>query len=312
MLQITNLGKRYNGSKVPALDNVTIEVRDGEVVGFVGLNGAGKTTTIRISAGVSLPSEGTVSVEGHDIVREKQEASKEIGWVPEYPIFEQNARVMDLMVYFAGFHGIDQSEARRRAEKLLDQAGLKGLEQKKLRTYSQGMKKRFSLANALLHDPKNLLLDEVLNGLDPEGIQFVRSIVADSRERNRAILLSSHILTEVQNLSDRVVFLHKGRVIGTSTREDLLARESNGRTLRMQITNLDEAAFAFLKTLGDAKLEGTETVILSNPSREFSEINTEIVRRGLKVKEYVYERSDLEAYLFQLVKDAESRGSSVA
>src|SRR5207247_10147319 len=142
-------------------------VKKGDVVGFVCLNDARKTTTIRNVVGVSPPTSGTELIDGHDITNEKAEASKSIGWVPETPNFEPNTKALTLMRYLAGFYGIDRTEARSRSKDLLASVGLSGFENRKIRTYSQGMKKRFSLAVSLLSDPQNFLFDEVLNGLDP-------------------------------------------------------------------------------------------------------------------------------------------------
>lgn len=303
MLRVIGLKKFYGGGSGPALDDVSFEVRNSEILGFVGLNGAGKTTTIRVSAGVSLPSAGTVIVDGQDVVHQKSEASRRIGWVPEYPNFEQNTRAIDLISYFAGFHGIKGSEARRQGEKLLGKVGLDGHGKERLRTYSQGMKKRFSLAAALLAEPPNLLLDEVLNGLDPAGIQLVRSIVTEMKSSGKSVLLSSHILTEVQNIADRVVFIHKGRIIGVSTREEILRVGSE--VMRIEVLNMNDAGLSYLETLGDLSSEG-KYVTLSRFQIDSSELNAELVKRGFKVKQIILNRPTLEEYFFRLIHQAES------
>ncbi|MGI0086003.1 MAG: ABC transporter ATP-binding protein, partial [Nitrososphaerales archaeon] len=211
LIEAKNLTKVYSKRQGPAIQSVNFDVQNGEIVGFVGLNGAGKTTSIRVASGVSLPTSGTVLMDGHDIMTDKVAASKTLGWVPELPNYEMNAKAKDLMLYFAGFYGIDKEVARKRAQGLFDALSLGGFEKRKLRTYSQGMKKRFSLASAMLPDPQNYLFDEILNGLDPEGVQFMRNLMVDLKKRNKAVLLSSHILTEIENISDRVVFIHKGK-----------------------------------------------------------------------------------------------------
>ena len=234
MFEIKAATKVFSAKQGPAISSVSFDVRNGEIVGFVGLNGAGKTTTIRIAVGVSLPTSGTVVIDGRDITREKPEASKSIGWVPEIPNFEPNAKAWKLMRYLAGFYGIDRKEATKESKDLLASVGLSGFENRKFRTYSQGMKKRFSLAVSMLSNPQNFLFDEVLNGLDPEGIQFFRQLMMGQKKVNKAILLSSHILTEVENLADRVVFIHKGKVVKTATRDELASYAAKGTTLRIQ------------------------------------------------------------------------------
>jgi ABC-2 type transport system ATP-binding protein len=300
LLKIEALTKKYSSHDAPAADNVSFEVNDGEIVGFVGLNGAGKTTTIRVGCGVSLPTSGTVLVNGHDIVREKAEASKYIGWVPEFPNFELNAKARDLMVYFAGYHGISKDEALKRTQDLFQKVNLSGFEKKKLRTYSQGMKKRFSLAAALLPDPKNYLFDEILNGLDPEGIRFIRSLMIDLKHRGKAVLLSSHILTEIENISDRVVFIHKGNIIKIATRDELAKIESASGMLRVVIQNLNDDALGYLRSLGEVRVE-QNTVWLSNFTTDPTQISTELIKRGFQIREFNLEKSNLEEYFFKLV-----------
>ena len=148
MIRAANLTKHYGRgeTKVSTLDDVSFSVEDGEVVGFVGLNGAGKTTTIRVASGVSLPTSGAVTIDGHDIVADKRKASEQIGWVPEFPNYEQNAKAESLLLYFAGFRRIERDAAERRAKELFQLLELSGHERERLRDYSQGMKKRFSLA----------------------------------------------------------------------------------------------------------------------------------------------------------------------
>jgi ABC-2 type transport system ATP-binding protein len=303
LIRIEGLTKYYTKSKGnggPAIDSVTLDVADGEIVGFVGLNGAGKTTTIRIACGIILPSSGTVKVDGHDIVREKPEASKTIGWVPEFPNFDQSAKAKSLMTYFAGFRGIPEAEAEKRSKELFERLSLSGFEGKKLSSYSQGMKKRFSLAAALLPDPRNLLFDEILNGLDPQGIHYIRSLMVDMKKQGKAVLLSSHILSEIENISDRVAFIHKGKLVKVVTRDELLSIESGSSVLRLVVTNLNDDGLGYLRSLGEVKSEGI-TIWLSNFSIDPTQISTELVRRGFFLREFSLQRSNLEDYFFKLV-----------
>ena len=211
MIVINGVSKSFNGFKV--LDNVSFTVNNGEIVGFVGLNGAGKTTTIRITVGVLPPDEGDVYINNYSITREKKRASLYIGWVPEIPLFEKDFKALDYFIYIAGFYGIPTIEAKRLGRELLEMVGLEDAINKKLGTFSQGMKKRFALALSLINDPPNIIFDEVLAGLDPQGILFFRKIVKEFKNKNKAILFSSHILSEVQDIADRVVFIHRGKII---------------------------------------------------------------------------------------------------
>ncbi len=297
MIKVDRLTKVFSKNSPPAIDSVSFEVANGEIVGFVGLNGAGKTTTIRIAAGISLPTSGSASVDGHDLVTDKVEASKRIGWVPELPNFEPNATAMSLMEYFGGFYDLSPSTSRSRSAELLRSVGLEGSESKKLRTYSQGMKKRFSLAASMLGSPQNYLFDEVLNGLDPAGIHYFRSLMTDFRSRGAAVLLSSHVLVEVESIADRVVFIHKGKIIKTITRGDLAGL--GGTVVRMVIRNVDEKALAYLRGLGELRSEGGALFLSSQT--DAARLNSDLVRRGYEVTEFAVQREGLEEYFLNLV-----------
>ncbi len=213
MIEIRDLTKIYSRNSRPAVNAMSFTVNNGEIMGFAGLNGAGKTTTIRIATGIIYPTSGTVLIDGNDIVRDKVNASRLSGWVPEFPNFEPNARPLTLMRYYGGFYGMKAADATRRGRELLEAVSLEESMNEKLRNYSQGMKKRFSLAAAMLNDPQNYFFDETLNGLDPEGIRFMRKLMVELRGKGKAVLLSSHILNELETVADRIAIIHKGKLM---------------------------------------------------------------------------------------------------
>ncbi len=299
MIKVDSLTKVFPGKTGPAVDSVSFEVSDGEIVGFVGLNGAGKTTTIRVASGVSLPTSGRVSVDGYDVVSQKVEASRRTGWVPEFPNFEPNASAVSLMKYFAGFYDIPDSEAESRGLELLKSVGLEGAETRKLGAYSQGMKKRFSLAAALLGRPGNYLFDEVLNGLDPEGIRYFRRLMVEVKGQGAAVLMSSHILVEVQNLADRVVIIHKGKVIKTISRSELDTVGEN--VVKVAFEKVNDDALGFLKGLGDVRVDGN--AVFLKASLDPAVLNANLVKMGLQVKELSVQKEGLEEYFLKLIGD---------
>ncbi len=164
------------------------------------------------------------------------------------------------------------------------------------------MKKRFSLASAMVGDPTNLLLDEVLNGLDPEGIAFVRRWVTGARQEGKAVLLSSHLLTELEALADRVAFVHQGRLLRTIDRAELAT--AGGITLRIRVENLDDAAMRYLDGMGNMRRDGA-LILLEAPKAEAAEINAELVRRGCRVSELRIESTSLETYFLGLIGAAQ-------
>ena len=300
MLKFDGVTKTFTRRGPPAVDSVSFDVRDGEIVGFVGLNGAGKTTTIRVAAGVSLPTSGSVVVDGHDVVQDKVEASRRVGWVPEIPNFEPNSSAVSLMLYFAGFYGIPAEEARPKSMELLRGVGLEGAESKKLRAYSQGMKKRFSLAAAMLSEPKNYLFDEVLNGLDPEGIRYFRRLMVDLKGKGAAVLLSSHILVEVESIADRVAFIHRGKLIRTISRGDL--DKVGGQVIRLVIRNGDQRAVGYLEGLGKVRREG-EAILLDSQA-DPARVNADLLNMGYEVTEFAPRKEGLEEFFLDLIGEA--------
>jgi len=300
MIEWQSCTKRYQGSRTSACDRLNLEVRDGEVLGLVGLNGAGKTTAIRVACGVSLPTSGTVRIDNRDIVQEKAAASRRVGWVPELPNCDPDRPALSTLRYLAGFYGLSGLAATPRCREILKAVGLEGSERTKLRRFSQGMFKRFNLAAAMVGDPANLLLDEVLNGIDPQGIQFVRNWIVELRAQRKAVLLSSHQLTEVQRVADRVAILHRGRLLRVIKRSELENLATGETRIRLRIQNLDAGCIRYLETLGPVVTEG-ERVSLVGREIDLVDLNRELVRRGYAVAGLQTETTPLEDYFLRLV-----------
>ncbi|MEM1627105.1 MAG: ABC transporter ATP-binding protein [Sulfolobaceae archaeon] len=297
MIKVRELTKVYN-NKVIAIDNVTFDVNNGEIVGFIGLNGAGKTTTIKIIAGVLLPTRGTVEVDGFDVVKEKVQASKRIGWVPEIPNFDPEAKAIDYLLYIAGFYGLKGDEARKVAKELLVEVGLEGSENKKLKQYSQGMKKRFALAASMISNPDNFLFDEVLNGLDAEGIAFFRKKAQELKSNGKAILFSSHILSEVEGLADKVVIIHKGRIRRVLSRDEIA---SSGKLIvKLVVDNSDGKLIEFLKNYGEVELQG-KYILIRDVKIDPTEISSQLVKMNYRIREFTYEKESLERLFFEII-----------
>ena len=301
MINIEAISKSYIPKAPPAVDNLDLEIRDGEILGLVGLNGAGKTTTIRMSAGIILPSSGKVLVDGHDMVKDKIKAAARVGWIPEFPNFEPNAKPVQLMNYYAGFYDLHGQEAEERITRLLTSVGLQNDLGKKLRNYSQGMKKRFAIAESILGDPQNVLFDETLNGLDPEGVVFVRKLMFDMRKAGKAVLLSSHILSEVEDVADRVAIINHGKLIKLLTRNEL---RSLGKTLvKITVDNYEPQCLNLLKDYGNPRFDGQD-IYLSDLTLKDSEITTipaKLIGSGYHLREFTPMGETLEEYFFSLI-----------
>lgn len=302
MFTVQEVTKYFGKQRV--LDSVSFEVRNGEVVGYVGLNGAGKTTTIRIAVGVLPPTSGDVIIDGYSVTRNKREASRLVGWVPELPIFETEFKALDYFVYIAGYYGYTSHEARRIGRELMEKFGLGDALNKKLSSYSQGMKKRFALAVSMINDPPNLFFDEVLNGLDPKGIAFFRELTVEFKKQGKALLFSSHILGEVEGIADRVVFIHKGRIVGLYSMDEIryMARPA----LVLTLNNVSKEVLTLLSQHGEVVELGGGRILLRNFSGDPSDIVNDLVKLGVRVSEVRREEKSLEEFFFDLIRKVES------
>ncbi|AKA48558.1 ABC transporter ATP-binding protein [uncultured archaeon] len=303
MISIENVSKSYSPKSPLAVDEVTLEIKDGEILGLVGLNGAGKTTTIRMASGIILPTTGSIKVDGFDIVEDKLKASSRVGWIPEFPNFEPNAKPLPLMKYFAGFYDLGRKDVDTLINERLDSVGLAPYLNRKLRTYSQGMKKRFSIAESLIGDPQNVMFDETLNGLDPEGVVFVRKLIMSLKSEGKAILLSSHILTEVQNIADRVAIISHGKLIKTLTKDDM--KSLGKEAIHITVDNPDGNLSGLLDQYGTVSVSAGEITItdLSVQKSDYPEIPALLISKGYRVRNFSSTGVSLEEYFFTLVGD---------
>ncbi len=217
MIESKNLTKRFGGETV--VDDVSFHVEPGTVTGFLGANGAGKTTTLRMIAGLSEPDEGEAIVLG-GLYRELPNPGRRIGVLLDASAQHGGRRGREALSVSAQTMGVDTS----RVDELLDSVGLdRAAGRKRVRQYSLGMRQRLGLANALLGEPDVLILDEPANGLDPPGMRWMRELLRDFADRGGTVLLSSHLLHEVEQLADRIVIIDLGRIVAEGTREELLA-----------------------------------------------------------------------------------------
>ena len=232
MLEIKNLTKTYQGVK--AIDDVSFTVEKGHVVGFLGANGAGKTTTMDIICGCVGSDQGSVRVCGHDILDEPIEAKAKIGYVPDVPPLYRDMTVKETIVYAAKLNGVAKAKVESRLMETLSLLALEDVHHKLVGSLSKGYRQRVALAHALVHDPEVLVLDEPTEGLDPRQIAQMRDIILSLKE-TKAIILSSHILHEVENLCDQLVIIHKGQIVATGSVEEIASKfESHTYTLTVR------------------------------------------------------------------------------
>ena len=218
MIEVKNVTKKY-GNFV-AVDNISFTVKDGEVVGFLGPNGAGKSTTMNMITGFIEPTDGTIIVNGFDVQKKGINAKKQIGYMPEGVPLYTELTVKEFVTYMAELKRVKKKERKEKVQKALTETGLKDVEKKLIRNLSRGYKQRVSLAGALVGDPEVIILDEPTVGLDPKQITEIRKLIKDLG-KNHTVILSSHILSEVSQICERVIIINKGKLIAIDTPENL-------------------------------------------------------------------------------------------
>ncbi len=222
VLDVRDLRKQFGGTT--AVDGITFDVRPGEIVGLVGPNGAGKTTTLRCVAGVIPASWGTVRVGGHDLAKDPAAAKRGIAYLPDEPRLFDHLTVMEHLNFFARVYGV--GDWRAKAAALLAELELTGKEGALASELSRGMKQKLSIACGFLHDPRLVLLDEPLTGLDPLGMRRLKQALSDRARAGAALVLSSHLLGLVEELCERIVVLGAGRIVAGGTLDEIRARLS--------------------------------------------------------------------------------------
>ncbi len=226
---------RYYG-KVLAVDHINLEVRHGQILGFLGPNGAGKTTTMKMITSYLAPSSGQVLIGDINVEENPDEARRHIGYLPENNPLYQDMFVVDFLDYMAALADVPRGEINRRRDEMIEVCGLHGVRHKRIAHLSKGYQQRVGLAQALIHDPEILILDEPTTGLDPRQIIEIRELIKQIG-REKTVLLSSHILAEVEATCDRVVIINKGRLIADGTAADLRMQLSKGERYRIQVAN---------------------------------------------------------------------------
>ena len=219
MIQVEGLTKDYGARR--ALHSISFDAKQGEIVGFLGPNGAGKTTTMRILTGYMPPTEGVATVAGYDIVEESIEVRRRVGYLPETVPLYTDMTALEYLKFMADLRHIPNSEDR--AYETLEHVNLQDRANSYIGNFSKGMRQRMGLAQALIHRPEVLILDEPTIGLDPAQVVEMRNVIKEIG-KDRTVLLSTHILTEAQNMCDRVLIINKGKIVAEDTPENLQSR----------------------------------------------------------------------------------------
>ncbi len=237
MIEVNGLTKNYGD--VAAIEGVTFRAEEGQILGFLGPNGAGKTTTMRILTCFQPPSSGTASVGGFDVVEQSMEVRKRIGYLPEHPPVYNDMTVRSYLRFVGKIKGIPSAQLAGRVDVTMEMTGTAHVHNTVIGHLSKGYKQRVGLAQALVHDPAVLILDEPTVGLDPKQIIEIREVIK-GLGGDHTVILSTHILPEVNLTCERVVIINNGRIAGEGTPESLTAQLKDGEVLRAEVTGPEE------------------------------------------------------------------------
>jgi ABC-2 type transport system ATP-binding protein len=312
MIEVQSLTKRYPARL--AVDDVTFSVRQGEIVGFLGPNGAGKTTTMRVLTGFLPPTSGSARVAGHDIVRESNAAKASLGYLPESAAIYPELRVREYLTFRARLEGVSGNQVRERVSEAVDRCLLAEVADRKIDNLSKGYRQRAALAGALVHQPPVLILDEPTIGLDPVQIIKVRETIRELG-RDRAVLLSTHILPEVESVCDRVLIIDRGRIVAEGTPSDLRAKLAGAQVVQVVVKGsvpireaLSELSGVASVELEDAPGETRARILCLQGSDPREEIFHLAVQKGWILRELARAAMSLEDVFVRLTRHDEGGG----
>lgn len=301
IIEVNGLSKVFK--ELTAVNNLTLNVYKGDVFGFLGPNGAGKSTTIRMLLSLIRPTSGSIKMFGLPLLTHRNEILKRIGAIVEKPDFYGYLSAYRNLEILGSISGCDTS--KKRIMEILELVGLEKRYKSKVKTYSHGMKQRLGIAQALLHDPDLIILDEPTTGLDPQGMKEIRDLIFHlSNDKKKTIFLSSHILYEVELVANRMVILNKGTTVVEGTVQELLDATHLHVTFEVNDT---EKAVAVLKThFHDIPIDSVTSskLLLRSNKNEIAELNKAFIENGISVSE-ISPKKSLEEYFLKLTEASE-------
>ena len=312
MIEVRNITKKYGS--FTAVDNISFEVNEHEIVGFLGPNGAGKTTTMNMITGFIEPTEGEIIINGFNISKNPKKAKKQMGYMPENVPLYNDLTVREFVNYMAELKGVNKKERKEAVKKVLEETGILDVENKLIRNISRGYKQRVSMAGCLIGNPEVLILDEPTVGLDPKQITEIRELIKRLGE-NHTILLSSHILSEVSQICQKVVIIDKGKILAIDTPENLENKtiEENSITIVVEDKeNKMKKITEKIKGIKEIKLlreneDGTKKylIISKNDMDVRKEIFEVLTKEKISIFELRKTENSLEEAFLKIVNDKE-------
>ncbi|MEP7294063.1 MAG: ABC transporter ATP-binding protein [Chloroflexota bacterium] len=300
MIEVNNLTKRYGN--FAAVERISFKAKPGEVVGLLGPNGAGKTTTMRMLTGFMPPSEGSASIAGHDVVRDSMEARRNVGYLPERVPVYPDMTVRAYITFWAKLRGM--RNARASVDEVLERVQLSDRQNTLIRHLSKGMRQRLGLAQALVHNPPVIILDEPTIGIDPQQVIEVRDSVRALGAKH-TVLFSTHILSEAEQVCDRVLIMDKGKIIAQGKPSELRKKLQPGAALYVEIGAAAAKARDLLKAIPgveSVEADGKGFVVHAKAERDIrGEVSSRVIGAGYKLLEMRAVTSSLESIFLDLI-----------
>ncbi|HKD71931.1 MAG TPA: ABC transporter ATP-binding protein [Candidatus Acidoferrum sp.] len=308
-IETENLSKEYpygflNLKKRMSLENLNLRVESGEVFGFLGPNGAGKSTTIKLLMRLIFPTSGRARILGKSI--EDVSTHQVVGYLPEQPYFYDYLTAAELLDYFARFHRLTASDRRERIERMLKKVGLETAKRIQLRKYSKGMLQRVGMAQAILHQPEVVVLDEPMSGLDPLGRREVRDIILELKREGRTVLFSTHILSDAEMLCDRVGVIVGGKLRGVGTPGEMVGMRTQGMEILFEV----EGAAKKFALMDRATRTGERYRVEVSEGELYGALN-ELNSVGARVLSVAQIKPTLEDFFMHLVEADRAQASAV-
>lgn len=304
MIEVRGLNKSFG--EVPALTDISFTVEKGQIAGFLGANGAGKTTTMDILCGCLGADKGAAKIAGFEIAEDPINVKKRIGYLPDEPPLHKEMKVFEFLQYVGRLHGLTGSRLKTRVSELMERLEIDDMKNRLIGQLSKGYRQRVGLAQALVHDPDVLILDEPTEGLDPNQIIQIRQLIK-SLKGQHTILFSSHILSEVDSVCDQLIIVDQGKVVEQGTRQQLIARLESGRQYELKVRHgakdLVEKIKGF-ETLSEIHLvedrEETISFLTNDQGHILDKITQEVLSGGHGIQELSVKSKTLEDVFFQL------------
>jgi ABC-2 type transport system ATP-binding protein len=306
-IQIENLVKKYNHD-ITALDGASIKIKKGDVVGYVGPNGSGKTTTIKILTNLLNPTSGHAYINGVDVNKYPKKALQSVGALIEVPGVYDYLTPHEVLTYFGKVHRMSNKEIDQRIKEVLDLVKLSAWEYKKIGSFSTGMQRRLAIAQSILHDPEILILDEPVIGLDPEGIKDVRELIKRFQSEDMTVFLSSHLLQEVSEICDSVIFLDNGKIVAYDSVKNIKNRVKI-KSIDVKFLNpLSKEKIDKIKSIefidGIKVVNGIVRIDFDGKPKTSSQILSKLVSFGFEIVSYAPESVSLEDFYVSIMGDA--------